>query len=232
MASNYAPIAAFDFVKRYTKNMPLEQVFPQILDDTLKMMWMAAPWRWTIGAFPNIALATNTQDYSVAIPSDFLYLIDSYLTDQQGNIPRVLTIEPTLAAGGTQGNPSEITIIGAAGTTGTARFFPQPGSLPSNIQAISLYKKTAPSITASNANTAGIQVFDDEWFWVFNSGVLYYAYLFGDDERAGGAQIDPVGNKVTFNGQRGVFEANLQVMKQREKLLSLHTSPEAAKLVQ
>lgn len=221
MASTFTPGQAFDYAKRFIKNMPLEQVAVQVCNDVSSYMWMAAPWRWSIGAFPNIALANSTQDYTVTLPVDFLYLETSYVTDQAGGIPKVFYIEPTLAAGGKQGTPSRIAVVsGTNGASGTVRFLPKPGpgSIPTGWTTISYYKKMAPVITAKNMNTAGTLVFDDEWSHVYVSGVLYYAYLFGDDQRAGGAQIDPATGKVTFTGQRGVWEANIMLMKQREKL--------------
>ena len=222
MASTFTAGQAFDYSKRFIKNMPLEQVQVQILDDVNKMMWMKAPWRWTINTFPTVALTNNTQDYSVAIPSDFLYLQDSYITDAKGGVPINLSIQSFLPPGGKLGVPTSCAVIGAAGTTGTYRLFPQPGSLNPNWEVISLYKKTAPVIQPSNINTPGVLLFDDEWFWVYVSGILYFAYLYGDDQRAGGAQLASNG-QVQFSGQRGVFEANMQIMLQREKLMTLTT---------
>ena len=221
MASTFTPSQAFDYAKRFIKNMPLDQVMIQVCDDVNKYMWMAAPWRWTIGAFPNIPLLNNTQDYTVTLPADFLYLETSYATDQTGGVPKIFYIESQLAPGGKLGTPSRLAVVsGTPGTSGTVRFFPQPGanSIPASWTAISYYKKMAPVLTPANMNTAGVLVFDDEWFHVYVSGVLYFAYLFGDDQRAGGAQIDPSSNKVTFSGQRGVWEANIMLMRQREKL--------------
>jgi len=225
MASTFSPQYALDYAKRYIKNMPIEQVGTQVLDDTNKMMWMQSPWRWTIGAFPNIPLADSTQDYIVTLPDDFLYLQDSYISDQAGGVPRILNIESYLNPGGKLGFPSRIAVLpGTAGDPDTVRVSPQPSILPVNLEVISLYKKQAPVITPSNQNTPGVLVFDDEWFWVYVSGVLYFAYLFGDDQRAGGAQIDPSSGKVTYNGQRGVFEANMVIMRQREKLMGVDSS--------
>lgn len=226
MASTFTPQQAADYAKRYVKNMPFEQVAIQVCDDVSKYMWMAAPWRWSIGAFPNISLLNSTQDYTASLPADFLYLENAYITDQTGGVPRILHIEPFLAPGGKQGTPSRLAIVsGSPGGSGTVRFLPAPGagSIPTSSTVISHYKKQAPTIKASNMNTAGTLVFDDEWFHVYVSGVLYYAYLFGDDQRAGGAQIDPASGKVSFSGQRGVWEANIALMKQREKLAGIST---------
>src|SRR3954465_11054851 len=108
MAATYAPSDATTFCKVMVKNMPLENVRVQILDDTLKMLWHAAPWRWTIAAFPTVTLAANTQDYTVAIPSDFLYLQEARVVESDEKTPRELMIEPLETSGGIKGQPSSI----------------------------------------------------------------------------------------------------------------------------
>lgn len=220
MASTYRPSDALDLCKRMIKNMPLQQIQVRVLDTALKVMWMGAPWRWTLGNLPNITLASNTQSYSVALPSDFLFAVQSFQTDQLGGIPRPYAVVSTIASGGLQGQGSMISFSGTAGSTGTALITPTPGTLPvSPTQAIiTLYKKISPIITAQNMFTQGLQVFDDEYFHVYESGVLWAAYLFGDDQRAGGAQMDSRG-QYSFTGQRAIFEANIEWMRGREPLL-------------
>ena len=218
MASTLFPSAAFDSAKVFLKRMPLDDVKAVICDDAAKMMWTAAPWRWTIAAFPTVTLAANTQDYTVAIPSDFLYLQEAYLTNENGDVKQDLDIGPLRVAGGSAQIPTEVTITGTPGTNGTLRTFPRIGTIRSGdtLKIFSTYKKTATTITTGNIGTA-ILAFDDDWFWVYRSGVLYFAYLYGDDPRAGEAVIDDKGN-YKFSGQRGVFETNLALMREREKL--------------
>lgn len=213
MASTLKPQDAFDYAKHFIKDMPLDKVLPRLVDDVSKLMWMAAPWRWTLGSMPVITLASATTDYSVTLPGDFLFLHSAYLTD--GTQVRKLRVEPTLPVAVTlQGQPSRISII----NSNTARISPKPGSQPSVIpNIISLYKKMAPTIAAKDMNTAGIQGFDDEWFWVFQEGLLWRAYQYAEDQRAGSAQVSSNG-QIAFTGQRAVFEAGLQFMKANEKL--------------
>lgn len=227
MASTFAPIRAADFVTRFVKNMPFKTVQTDVLGQALYMFWMSAPWRWTLGAFPNIPLVSNTQDYPVSIPSDFLYLYNPFVISTDGGAAitgsatdQRLKVEPAIATGGLIGTPTRCTVIGPAGSTGTFRLGPKPGSVPSNWQATALYKKTAPVLTNANLFTAGVQVFDDEYFWIYESGCLYLGYLYADDQRAGTVQFDSQG-KASFTGQRGVFEANIQWLKEREKMLIL-----------
>ncbi len=219
MAALLNPRQAFDFCKRNIKNMPLEEIRPRLLDDVNKMIWMAAPWRWTVGTLTNISLVTNQQDYTLAPPNDFLYLLSSQIVDGS-NIPQHLEIVPSL--------PSDVVMKGAPQFisyqgSNTFRISPNPGTLstatvtPPTKKIVSWYKKTSPSITSKNATDAGVLVMDDEWFWVYTAGVLYVSYLYGDDQRAGSCNVDLKGN-VQFTGQRAVFEAGIATMKQREPI--------------
>lgn len=228
MASTYAPSDAFDYAKVLVKNMPLDDVKVDILDAAAKMLWHAAPWRWTVAAFPSITLANNTQDYTVAIPADFLYLQDAYLTNEDDDTPRHLVIVPTRAAGGKKGQPSEVSVTGSAGTNGTARFYPTIGTIKTGdtLKMLGRYKKICPNITNANVSTAGVHVFDDDWFWVYQSCVVYFAYRYADDQRAGGATYSSDG-RWQFTGHRAICEAEIALMREREKL-----APSTDRLVQ
>jgi hypothetical protein len=212
MASTLAPQRAFDYAKHFIKDMSLEKVGPQILDDVSKIMWMAAPWRWTLGSLPTVTLIAGTQDYTITFPGDFLYILDSYVSD--GTIaPRDLKVEAFL--------PNSITTVGQASEVSAQGTLLRVGPIPATFPTtgptlISRYKKTAPQLTAANMATAGTQVFDDEWFWVFQEGVLWRAYLYADDNRAGGATVAK--GQVEYTGQLGVFQAALQFMRETEKM--------------
>lgn len=212
MASTLKVYQAFEYAKEAIKSMPLERVNARLLDDIHKIMWMAAPWRWTLGSMPVVTVATNTQDYTVSVPGDYLFLQSAYETDSSGNT-RDLAIVPSLPATVTLvGQPSKVALTGT-----TVRLSPKPGTqLSSAPSIISLYKKVAPTITSTNMYTGGTQIFDDEWFWVFQEGVLWKAYLYGDDARAGGVTFN--GGQVQYTGQRASFEAALAFMKANEKL--------------
>jgi hypothetical protein len=157
VASTYIPNIAFDKAVSYVKDMPLHEVKVRILDQVQKMMWMASPWRWTIGDLPVTTLLANTTDYSIALPSDFLYAIDAFFTDKDDQTHPLL-VEPALPADvGAPGTVSRIAITGTAGSTGTLRVAPKPGTtLPAPAPVIiSLYKKTSPVLTDENVHTAG-----------------------------------------------------------------------------
>ena len=61
---------------------------------------------------------------------------------------------------------------------------------------------------------------DDEWFWVYTAGVLWKAYQWGDDQRAGGVTLGANG-APQYTGQLGNFRDGLRIMAEREKLPSV-----------
>lgn len=217
MAANFRPVDALLYVKAMCSftNIDNESTRERLLDDVNKFMWMYAPWRWTIGSFPVVTLLAATTDYTVTLPADFLYLIYSYMTDG-ANPDRVLKIEPALPTiVGVVGQPSRVAISG----TTTLRVSPKPGTtIPNATSIISLYKITAPSITSQTMYTQGVQIFDDEWFWVYQEGCLWKAYLYAHDfNKAGGVITDGAGKKQ-YTGQYGSFIAALELMTEREKI--------------
>lgn len=219
MAATKKPIEAFDFAKDYIKKMPLELVQPAILDDINKMMWMAAPWRWTTAVCEPVTIVKDTADFSlVSPPADFLYIVRAYIWDGETIIP--LKAESSLPETIThKGIPNKIAYI--PGVTPKFRLHPVLGSTNANktYKLVVWYKKTAPTITKANMNTAGTLLLDDEWFHVYRSGVTWLAYQFGDDERAGSCTALSNG-QVQFSGMRAVFEAGLSAMRQAEPLVS------------
>lgn len=220
MAATARPQDALVFVKQMIKRMPIDdpEVSVTIMDQANKMIWMAAPWRWTIRGLTNVTTAVNTQDYTVTLPADFLYLHDAYLSNGS-DITRELTIEPWLNDNVVvTGNPSRVAVQ-RSGSNDILRTYPRSGaSIPANQQVVLRYKVEPPTITGQNQATPGVLVMDDAWFWVYISAVLYFAYLYADDQRAGGAQTDARSGGTQFTGQRAIVEANINAMREREKL--------------
>lgn len=198
MAATLTPNAAFDNAKIFVRNMPLEDVRYRILDNANKMIWMAHPWRWTLGSVTNFNLADNTQDYTQAPPGDFLYTRYAYCTD--GNTRPILV--PVASLPTTEviaaGTPSQIAFMGS----NTWRLFPKPGAYGGTTwTVVQLYKKAAPLITVANAGTGGALVMDDEWFHVYEECVLYWAFKYAFDSREGQAQYDVSARKAVLGGQ-------------------------------
>jgi hypothetical protein len=212
MAALEFPITAVDYCQRLIKSMPIDQISIIAQNKVLRILWMAAPWRWSIGTLTAIPLVSGTQDYTLAPPTDFLYLLHGIATT--GDQQRHLEVLPSLPTDVKQsGQPLFYSYAGS----NTFRFFPKP-IVPTSptTNVLSWYKKTSPIITNQNQHTAGTLVMDDEWFHVFEAGLLWQFYLYGDDSRAGGAQFD--GRSIQYTGQRAVFESHIAEMKLREPL--------------
>lgn len=221
MAATYKPIDVFDYVKYLVKNMPLETIQTRLMDDVSKIMWNYAPWRWTIGTFSPITVTATTRDFNVVSPpTDFLYLTKAYLSNGQQN----LDLKPVAALPATptiKGTPNYITYLPAGPQV---RIYPPFGSLPAgetwNLQVY--YKKQSPVLTKATLSTAGVLLFDDEYFWVYQEGVLYRAYFYADDPRAGTATVNSKGD-IQYSGQLGIFMAALAEMRRMEPLVDLST---------
>lgn len=214
MAATKKPIEAFNAAKAILGNVTLEKVKYNILDAAIKMIWTGAPWRWSIGSLPVISLEADKTDYTVTFPYDFLYIHRAYVTDERGT-PRELRVASALPGNASfYGLPSEIAV-----SDGKIRIYPKPAGVSEGNSLIVQYKKQAPVIDAVSAEQPGALVIDDEWFWVYESAVLYFAFVYSDDPRAGSAQADVATGRAAFTGQRGIFEANLAMMRQREPLV-------------
>lgn len=220
MAATYKPISVFDYSQLSIKNMPIDTIQTRLLDDVSKMIWMYAPWRWTIGTFDPVTITSGQTDFNIVNPpTDFLYIAKAYITNGEQNIDllptSVLPANPTIV-----GQAKNISYL--AGVTPKFRLYPGFGSLPSG-QTWTLrawYKKVSPVITRATMSTPGALVMDDEYFWVFLEGCMYKSYFYADDARAGNASVDNKGN-ITYTGQRGFFEAAMLSMKTTEPMLDL-----------
>lgn len=219
MAATHTAQEAFDLAKVFIRKMPLSDatlttVQYSILTNALAMLWMARPWRWTIGSVTNLTVSNNTQDYTQAPPGDFLYTQLAYITD--GEKAQVLTVAPALPTTEViaAGWPNMISYQGS----NTWRLFPKPGHQGgSTVTVVQLYKKSAPLITSGNIGTAGALVMDDEWFWVYCEVVLYWAMKYGFDTREGNAQYT-LGEKAILGGQHAKAMAAIEEMAQREPM--------------
>lgn len=215
MSTTYYPQMASEYAKTYIKRMPLETVQVRILDSINKLIWISSPWRWSISTLSPIPLVSNTQDYTLTTPSNFISLIHSYISDGS-NVVTHLEPVPTLNASvGINGNPRFISYEGS----NVYRISPNPGVLPvSPTRYIySWYKKSSPILKASNIGTPGVLIMDDEYFPVYEAGVLWMSYLYADDQRAGTTTVDSQG-RAQYTGQRAVFESMLNEMRLHEAI--------------
>jgi hypothetical protein len=214
MAVTYKANDAFEFAQKMVSKMKLEEVKLRILDQVSKMMWMAAPWRWSVGVLGQITLASDTVAYTLNPGTDFLYALHAYKWNGTGEPSDMRVVAALPDAPLIVGDPIQIAYKG----TNIWNVYPKPGTLSGTWVVQPFYKKIAPVLTLANVHTAGTLLFDDEWSWVYESGVLWAAYAFAADQRAGTVQADSTG-KAQFTGQRALFEAGLAQMKEREKMM-------------
>lgn len=210
----FTPGDAFSYAKTMVKSMRLDDIKLRILFDALSMVWHAAPWPWTLGEIAEspLTIVAGTTDYTITVPSDFNHLKSVYLTDG-ANIFSPIAVRGLLPSNSViTGQTLEVSKV--AGQT-KVRVYPKPpASLPSTAQKLLLfYKKNVPNLTSSDYASTSILSLDDDWFRVYCAAVLYYAYLYADDDRAGSAIYEPKGESYRFTGQRAVLETELQQMR-------------------
>ena len=221
MASTYTAYNAFEYAKQFIGNMDLERLAPGLLNDVSKMFWGYAPWRWTLGLMPQITLVSDTQDYAVTLPDDFLYLYDILQLDGKTTRhlkPTAIFPQTGVLRAGQAGSAAIMSING----TDTLRIDPTPGTIPSTAPSqklISIYKKTAPEVTKTTMYTAGFLEIPDDFYWVYREGVIWKAMTWAQDPRAGDVKVQ--GGQVAFSGQRAAFEAALLTCAQQEKLYEI-----------
>lgn len=217
MAQTKKPIEGIEFAKRFIKEMPLEDVATEIVNDIHGRIWMAAPWSWSLGLIAPITVVNNTASYSFSLPADYFGPERAYLTSSDSKeAPRIIlpvAIVPSDSAGFV-GVPNTFSITGTPGSTGTLTLLPKPSGLGTTMKIYLVYKKVATQYTPTTIHTTALQL-ENEYFHVFNDGVLWRAYQYADDARAGGSTVAE--GRVQHNGQRGQFESSLLQMQQIEE---------------
>ncbi len=200
--------------------MPLETVQVSILQDASSLIWMAAPWRWTVACSPVFTCTAGQAYCTIGSPLGPPFLRIEKALVQTAVTMRPLTPVNSLPLSPTEtGQPNFICFVG-----GPDRFFFDM-TFPATTDTWFLqvwYKYQAPIITNGNMSTGGLLVMDDEYFWVYNEAVLYYTYKYGDDQRAGGASVtanaEGTVSQIQYSGQLGVVMAALERMRKSEVL--------------
>lgn len=224
MSANAIPQDALAFAKEMVKSMPLDRVWGQVAQDASNYIWTAAPWRWTIGVLTPIALVANQQDFTIVTPpTDFLKLEQGFISD--GSTARAVKPVSALPASSTLiRQPNYVAISSIIDSTPSQiRFdsiYPALGNNTDH-KFWAWYKKTAP-VLAGTINDPGALVMDDDYFQVFREWVLYYAYRYSDDQRAGGAQVSTNSQgqrQIAYTGQLAVARASLEELRLLELVL-------------
>lgn len=217
MAATFTPSNALSYVKRVLGNMPIDdtEIELRILNAAANRIHVTAPWRWAVGTFQDVLLASATDDYTITDPGDVLFPLFGQLFFVDGKVKNVTAVGSLPANDSVAGEPSRFSLTSAT----NIRVWPTPsdygsGKFPT---LVSFYKKQNTVITDGNKATASTLLFPDEWFWVFEELVLYYGFKFSRDPQTGAARVN--GGTVETSGQLAVAQAALQEMILREKPL-------------
>lgn len=187
MASTITPRIALNAALEMIQGLPIDgnNIRLRVMDDAAKIIWMAAPWRWSVGVLVLTQISNDTDEVTISgnVPADFLKLVWAGLLS--ADQPQDLIIVPALPdAGVFKGQPKRITATTV--TANTFRLFPIPTGYTSAPYLAAVYKKKHTEITAANESTSEALVMDDEYYYVYQAFVLYYAFLYAEDPRASG----------------------------------------------
>ena len=211
----FSPQQSVDAVKKFIKYLPFDTDPPKLrtVNDAQGLIWSFAPWRWTVGVTAATDIVNDSATVAVAAMSDFDRIVAAYLQLATGDMVELIPVAVLPTQTELKGPPRKI-----AATSDTSIILQPPptGYLPAP-KLVVTFKKKPTEITAANVATAGITGIPDAWFYVFTAAVLYYAYLYADDPRAGGA-VAVAGGAIQYSGQLGVVMAALAEMRERELL--------------
>jgi hypothetical protein len=182
-------------------------------DQINAIIWNAYPWRWSQKAITPISLVDGTQDYSFA-PSDLFRLVQIRLVDTLAN-PHVydeLTVlrnlYPDLTKASFRGGLKNAAYVPATSKVRLNQAAAVPTGNTYEIQGEYQYQPT--KITATSATFP----FPDQYFMVFNAGLLWQFFMLSKDDRAGNVQFTK--NGAVYTGQMGVFFDALMAMREAE----------------
>lgn len=216
--ANYTAQNAIDALRRYVKlaaaNLSDGSVDVTAADMANSRIWIAYPWRWTLGSLTAIALVDGTQDYTIGNSDHYrpvnLWITRTDLTPDEYQPLKIKEhLPPELARN--VGWPSFQTISWEKSIN---KFrLEAAASVPSGttLRIDGDYQKVPTKITALSATLAA----DDAYFETYMDWLLYYLYKFTDDSRAGGVVISGDGRKQ-YTGQLGKAMESLWEMKSQE----------------
>ena len=224
MSATRKPQEALDFAKQLVKSMPFDRVWDQIAQEASNYIWTAAPWRWSVGVISPITLTANTQNFSfVSAPTDFLRLEQCFVSD--GTTAREVKPVSSIPGSATLTRPPNfVAVTGITASTPSQISFEAlypafpAGKTP---EFWAWYKKIVPTILDA-LNTPGALVMDDDYYQIYTEWVLYYAYRYADDQRAGGAQVTVTAQgdrQIAYSGQLAVAHAALEELRRSELVL-------------
>jgi hypothetical protein len=178
MAFEYTWAAAVDFVKSYTRNIPMDKVGVMQCDAVSAEMWEAYPWHDACQAFAPQLLVDNVQDYSS--PPSFYKLTNAQIIRVAPDEFSYESLDVTrdLPETTQKVHPSQITAIGWQRGGGLIRLNYRP-DLSANTESFELrgeYQLVHPRVSDLDQRCW----FSDMLWHVALEGVLYWGYKLGD----------------------------------------------------
>lgn len=217
--ATYTAQNAIDLVRRFIKQIPLSDSSVDIMlcDRVNSVMWTAWPWRWSQASLTAIPLVDSQQDYALnsGDATALLRLLHARIarTDLTPDEFREIDVAEHLSPELTRkGGINQIRKIAYVPALAKLRLDLAAAVPTGTTLAIQGEYQTNPTKITALATTL---VWPDQYFDVFTEGLLWKAYQFADDSRAGTAQMVK-GGRVVYTGQMGVFFGALQRMIETE----------------
>ena len=219
----YAPSDAFSKITPQLGNIALDSTAKGTLaDDAQRYLWNVTPWRWERKALSAFSLTDNTQEYTAAVPSDFMGLLQAELliTSQTPNPVYQMDIKKFVDRDTMQKvslpQVRDIAFLQEL-NSGAGGFRIVNPSVPSGTTAqIRGVYRALPSVkyTSANLSTTFAEL-PDQYFYVYQEVLLWWIYKYVGDPRAGGATITSSG-KIVYSGQMANAMAMVEMMLNAE----------------
>lgn len=229
-APTYDPTDAYNVITPQLSNVTLNATAKGHIANIAHLtLWNVYPWRWTRKILPDITLVDIQQDYTgTAVPSDFHQLIQASVvrTDTTPDTIYELDIKTWLAQDAVSSGaiPRWIAFLHELNSAaGGFRFLPVPGvSSGLTWVARGIYKKT-PTTTYTSANlTTNFVELPDMYFPAYCEILLWHAYRYVGDARAGAASAGNRGRR-SYSGQLAVAADAVEQMLQAEDMGDVDT---------
>lgn len=218
MATSIPPIDALLAANAQIKGMPLEDLYLTIANSVHRRIWQLANWTWTLASTPAITVPASTTGGTQTVEFTSLTNVGRFIeavgitpiatgggrTDTTEHM-RAVSLNPTTTL---VGRPTTFQYIPAfTGSTDAFKFNVLP-AYPVACTLTGVYKKVFPAITAANLGTASSNnpQLPDDWYHVYEDGVLWQAYQYAGDQRAGSTA------NGQYTGQLALFMAGLANM--------------------
>lgn len=215
MAYSYSWSDLTNRIKPLVRNIPVGDDWVMCCDMVNGAMYTAFPWK---DSLQNIAatllpLVDGQQDYSVPTNIFRPTKLSLVRTDVTPNVHHEIDVLDDLDADPNPRNFMSIRSGALQGGTGQFRLESAVAVPTGNTIEIQGTFQINPNKVSKLTD---IVFWRDQYLNVAFAGLLYYAYLLADDERAGSAQTNTRG-QIVYTGQYGVFMAALEQMKSSEQ---------------